>query len=186
MKKEIRCIGIDDAPFDKFSDKEVLVVGTIYRGGSFMDGVLSTKVTVDGDDSTEKISEMINNSKFKHHLQFIFLDGIAVGGFNVVDIQKLYEKTNIPIIIVVRRKPDMEEIKRTLIKLKKDHKIATLDKAGPVQKVNKIYVQFVGTTLGEVQEALKIACTHSLIPEPVRVAHLVAAGVTRGESHGKA
>jgi len=186
MKKEIRCIGIDDAPFDKFSDKEVLVVGTIYRGGSFMDGVLSTKVTVDGEDSTEKIVDMINKSKFKPHLQFIFLDGIAVGGFNIIDIRELYEKTNIPVIVVVRRKPDIEEIKRTLIKLKKDNKIEILDKASPVQKVNKIYVQFIGTSLAVVQEALKTTCTHSLIPEPVIVAHLVAAGVTRGESRGKA
>ncbi|MEM3126634.1 MAG: DUF99 family protein [Candidatus Woesearchaeota archaeon] len=186
MKQEIRCIGIDDSPFDKFNDKEVTVVGSIFRGGSFMDGIISTKATVDGNDATEKIIEMINKSKFKSLLQFIFLDGIAVGGFNVVDIKELHEKTGIPVIVVVRRKPDLEEIKHTLLRLKKENKISLVDKAGPVQKVNKIYVQFLGTTLGKVQEALKITCTHSLIPEPVRVAHLIAAGITRGESRGKA
>jgi len=186
MKKEIRCMGIDDAPFDKFVDKEVLVVGTIYRGGSFMDGVISTKATVDGDDSTEKLAEMIIKSKFKQHLQFIFLDGIAVGGFNIIDIQKLYEKIKIPIIIVIRKKPNIEEIKKILIKLKKEEKIELITRAGPVQKINKVHVQFIGTTLSEVQDALKLTCTHSLIPEPVRVAHLIAAGVIKGESKGKA
>jgi len=33
MKKQIRIIGIDDASFDKFKDKKVLVLGTICRGG---------------------------------------------------------------------------------------------------------------------------------------------------------
>ena len=44
MKSQIRVIGIDDSPFDKNSNKKVLVVGTIFRGGDFMDGLLSTKV----------------------------------------------------------------------------------------------------------------------------------------------
>jgi len=30
MKKEIRVLGIDDGPFDKFNDSEVIVIGAIY------------------------------------------------------------------------------------------------------------------------------------------------------------
>ena len=54
MKKEIRILGIDDAPFDKFNDKESLIIGTLFRGGSSIDGIMSTKATVDGIDSTGK------------------------------------------------------------------------------------------------------------------------------------
>ena len=78
LKKEIRVIGIDDSPFNKFKKGKVLVVGTVFRGGLFLDGVLSTKVNIDGNDSTKKITEMINKCKFKPQLQCIFLDGIAV------------------------------------------------------------------------------------------------------------
>ena len=46
MKKEIRIIGIDDGPFNKFKEKEVLVIGTIFRGGEWLDGVLSTKIKI--------------------------------------------------------------------------------------------------------------------------------------------
>ena len=42
VKKEIRVIGIDDSPFKKFSRQKILVIGTIFRGGNWLDGVLST------------------------------------------------------------------------------------------------------------------------------------------------
>ena len=58
LKKEIRVIGIDDSPFNKYKKDRVLIVGTIFRGGSLLDGVLSTKVDIDGEDSTKKIIEM--------------------------------------------------------------------------------------------------------------------------------
>src|SRR3989344_2798039 len=102
-KKEVRVIGIDDASFDKFKDRSVTVIGTIYRGGSFMDGALSTKVRIDGNNATDKIAAMINSCKFKPQLRCILLDGIAVGGFNVIDVKKLSKKTSLPVIVVMRR-----------------------------------------------------------------------------------
>ena len=186
MKKEIRVLGIDDGPFDKFNDKEVIVVGTVYRGGSFIDGVLSTKVKVDGDDSTDKIIKMINKSKFKPQLQAIILDGIAVGGFNVVDVKKLNEKTNIPVIVVMRDYPEMEKMKDALLKLGHEDKIKLLESAGKIHKLDEIFVQFIGLGLKQAEEIIDITCTHSLVPEPLRVAHLIASGVVDGESRGRA
>lgn len=186
MKKEIRIIGIDDAPFDKFNDKEVLIVGTIFRGGSFIDGIISTKVTVDGDDSTDKIAEMINKCKFKPQLQVIILDGIAVGGFNIIDVEELNKKTKLPVIIVMRNYPDLKKIKDVLKKLNKENKAKLLKKAGKVHKINKIHIQIYGIDLETAKDILKISCTRSYLPEPIRVAHLIASGVVEGESRGRA
>ena len=186
LKKEIRVIGIDDAPFKKFSKGNVLVVGTVFRGGSFLDGVLSTKAAIDGNNATKKIAEMINKCKFKPQLQCIFLDGIAVGGFNVIDVKELNKKTKIPVMVIIRRKPDIKKIKETLIRIKKKNKIKLLDKAGSVIPIGKIYIQLSGLSIEKAKEILKIVCTRSLIPEPVRIAHLIASGITFGESRGKA
>jgi len=186
IKKEIRVIGIDDAPFDKFKRGKVLVVGTVFRGGLFLDGVLSTKVNIDGNDATKNIIEMVNKSRFKPQLQCIFLDGIAVGGFNVIDIKELNKKTDIPVIVVIRRKPDIENIKRILARLNKKNKIKLLEKAGPVISVGKIYVQLTGLSIEKAKEILKIVCTRSYIPEAIRLAHIIASGITHGESRGKA
>ena len=186
VKKEIRIIGIDDSPFDKFNDSQVLVVGVVMRGGSWIDGVLSTKVNVDGNDSTSKLIEMVNKSKFKPQLQCIFLDGIAVGGFNIIDVEELNHKTNLPVIIIIRRQPDISTIKKTLIKLNKKEKIDLIEKAGNVIQVNEIFIQLTGIDLDEAKKILKIVCTRSLIPEPLRLAHLIASGIVTGESKGRA
>jgi len=63
MKKEIRILGIDDAPFNKFKDRNTFIVGVVYRGGQFMDGVLSARIRVDGNNSTKKIAEMVNSGE---------------------------------------------------------------------------------------------------------------------------
>ena len=186
MKKEIRILGIDDAPFDKFKGGNVLAVGAVFRGGSWLDGLLSTKVRVDGSNATDKLIVTINKCKFKPQLQAIILDGIALGGFNVIDIEKLNKKTKIPVIIVIRRMPDFKKIKETLKKLGKEKKYRLIEKAGKVYKVGKIYIQINGISLKDAKEVLKISCTRSLLPEPIRVAHMIAAGITTGESKGKA
>lgn len=186
LKKEIRVIGIDDSPFNKFGKGNVLVVGVVFRGGSLLDGILSTKVKVDGNNSTKKLAEMINKSKFRPQLQCIFLDGIALGGFNIVNIEELNKKTKLPVIVVIRIKPDIDTIKKTLIKINKKNKIKLIEKAGEVIKINNIYVQLKGISKDKAKEILDLVCTRSHIPEPVRVAHLIASGVVKGESKGKA
>jgi|SRR3989338_1561582 len=186
LKKEIRVIGIDDAPFDKFKKGNVAVIGAVFRGGSFLDGVLSTKARVDGNNATKKIVEMINKCKFKPQLQCIFLDGIAVGGFNVIDVKELNKKTRLPVIVIIRKKPNIKKIKETLVKINKKNKIKLIDKAGSVVPIGKIYVQLTGLSMEKAKEILRITCTRSLIPEAVRMAHIIASGITYGESRGKA
>ena len=186
VKKEIRVIGIDDSPFNKFKDKKILVVGVVMRGGLFVDGILSTTVGVDGNDATEKLIKMINKCKFRPQLQCIFLNGIAVAGFNVIDVQKLNKKTKIPVVVVIRTNPDIEKIKNTLIKIKKRQKIKLIEKAGKVTQVDNIFVQLTGIDLEKTRKILKIVCTRSLIPEPLRLAHIIAAGIVVGESKGRA
>jgi len=186
LKKEIRVVGIDDSPFNKFKDKDLLVIGVLYRGGQYMDGVMSTRCKVDGVDSTTKIATMINKSKFKLQIRALFIDGIAVGGFNVIDIKQLSKKTKLPVIVVIRNMPNFKKIYRTLDKLKLKSQKKIIESLPVPTKVGKIYIQYTGTTLKKAKELLKVTCTRSYIPEPIRVAHLIAAGIVKGESKGRA
>ncbi|MBI3036696.1 DUF99 family protein [Candidatus Woesearchaeota archaeon] len=186
MKKEARILGIDDSPFDKFKDKEVLIIGTFFRGGSSLDGVMTTTTAVDGSNATARIIRMVKKSKFYTQLRAIMLNGIAVGGFNVVDIQKLAAATKIPVIVVMRDYPELGKIKSTLNRLGMKSKVRLIGKAGKIHKVDNIHIQLAGCSLEKAKELLKISCTRSHIPEPIRTAHLIAAGIKLGESKGKA
>ena len=186
IKKEIRVIGIDDSPFEKFSKGKVVVVGVVMRGGSWVDGILSSKVDIDGSDSTKRIIDMVLNSKFRPQLRCIFLDGIAVAGFNVVNVQMLHEETQIPVIVVIRKRPDMGKIAQALGNLSKTNRLRLIKKAGNIIQIGKIYVQLAGIDMENASKMLSVVCTRSLIPEPLRLAHLIASGMVKGESKGRA
>lgn len=185
MKREIRLIGIDDCPHTK-KDNSVNVIGVIFRGSKILDGIVSCNVKVDGNDATEKICLMINRSKFKKQLRAIFLDGIAVAGFNVIDIKNLYEKTGIPVIVIMRNYPNLEKIKNTLIKINMQEKIELIEKAGLIYNLGKLHYQFSGILKQDAEELIKISKSNSEIPEAIRVAHLIGQGLIFGESKGRA
>jgi len=188
MKKQLRVIGIEDAPFDKFDplQKYVLVVATLFRGGDFMDGLLSCHVEKDGEDATVRIIEMINDCKFKPQIQAIFLKGIAVAGFNVINPASLNKETGIPVIIVIRDYPDYKKIYAALKGIGMDKKIDIIKNMPKPVKIGEIYVQHVGISLEDTKELLKITCTRSNVPEAIRVAHLIASGIADGQSRGRA
>ena len=189
MKSEIRVLGIDDAPFDR-KDNEVLLVAPFFRGGRLMDGLLSTKVERDGEDATVKTIEMINKSKFRSQLQAILLDGIAFGGFNVVNIQAIEQHTRIPVITIIRKYPDFEAIKATLQKLGMEQKYQLMELAGRPQSVEvnktKIWFQHIGCTKETAEEIIKLTTIHGNTPEPLRIAHIIGQGIVDGECRGRA
>ena len=185
MKSQIRVLGIDDG-FHEKTQQEVLVIGAVYRGADYLDGLISTKITKDADDSTKKLIEFINNSKYQSQIRAIFLNGITLGGFNIVDIKELSNQTKIPVITIIRNKPDLEKIKQTLIKLNMRNKVPLIEKAGNIIKAGEIYIQTAGCSFEQATQLLKLTCVHSNIPEALRAAHLIATGVVLGESRGKA
>lgn len=190
IKDEIRILGIDDGPFER-NDRDVLIVGTVFRGGSFLDGVLSTKVRVDGLNSTSKLMRMISACRFKD-LRVIMLDGIGFGGFNIVDIEALNEKTGLPVIVIVRRKPNLDNISAALDNIKqKSRRLKYITKAGTLHRVQTkpskfIYIQTSGIRVKDAEQIVRLSSTRSIIPEPIRVAHLIASGIIKGQSKGSA
>jgi hypothetical protein len=188
MKKQARILGVDDFPF-KFSDKKVSILGGVYKGGNYIEGVIYFNVEKDGEDFTEKLIGKIRESKYKNQLRIIMLDGISFAGFNIADIKELNDKTGIPVIAVMRKKPDMKNFLDCLGKIS----IKNLEKAKKAGEINefifdkkKIYFQSCGINSEKAEEILRKTCTNSNLPEPIRATHLIASGIYYGESKKRA
>jgi endonuclease V-like protein UPF0215 family len=190
IKQEIRILGIDDSPFPSHTTEEVMLVGTIFRAGNWLDGVLSTYIRGDGTDATEKIVSMVQNSRNLGQLGVIMLDGITFGGFNLVNISEIFEATKVPVIVVMRKIPNFEGIKKALKNFQNwENRWQNVVEAGKVYKVDNpepIYIQINGIGIEDAVEIVKLSTTRSAIPEPLRVAHIIAAGIIKGESKGSA
>jgi endonuclease V-like protein UPF0215 family len=107
-------IGFDDAPFGKTHRGDVLVVGAVYATQTLV-GVISGKVRRDGANATRVLAGLVRGSRFYSQLHAVFLQGIAVAGFNVVDLNRLHDALGIPVVVVSRRRPDLSAIRRALL-----------------------------------------------------------------------
>src|SRR3990172_6133232 len=190
MKPKSRVLGIDDGPF-RFGDAEVPVVGVVVQAPSYIDGVLQTGGEVDGRDATERIGGMIRRSRYREGLAMVLVDGSAVGGFNVIDVDRLHGDAGVPVATVTRHKPDFFAMERALRRKFEDWEDRwEILRGHPLEEVptrhRPVYVTQVGATLAEVREALALTTVRGALPEPLRIAHLVAASPLRGGSRGRA
>ncbi len=185
IKPEIRVVGIDDGKFTPHSQDQVLVVGVVFRGGYWLDGIMSTQIEVDAFDATTKIGLMIRESPHFKQLRVIMLNGITFAGFNIVDIKALSVETGLPVIAVVTKKPDLDDVHTALTNLPlSEERWKAIANAGEMFTVKTrggrkpIYIEIAGIPKYVATEILRLTSTRSKIPEALRVAHLVASGIS--------
>lgn len=183
IKTEIHVLGIDDGKFTPHTKGDVIVIGVVFRGGCSIDGIMHTNVSIVGLDATEKLALMINSSPHRKQLRLVMLNGITFAGFNVVDLKKLNSETKLPVMALTHEKPDLDAIHRALKNLpNEEERWRTVLEAGEINEVInkgiKIYVEIAGISLADAQKIIKITSTRSSLPEPLRVAHLIASGIS--------
>ncbi|MDH5769892.1 MAG: DUF99 family protein [Candidatus Bathyarchaeota archaeon] len=186
IKPEIRILGLDDGAFLPHTAGKADVVGVVFRGGRWLDGVMRTEVTIDGLDATERISSMVTESPHYEQLRVLMLSGITFAGFNVVDIRELFESTSLPVIALTRERSDLEGVRRALENLP-DRAVRwrSVQSAGDVFQVKvrsgvaPVYVQVAGVSIGDAEGIVRLSCTRSGFPEPLRVAHLIASSLSK-------
>jgi endonuclease V-like protein UPF0215 family len=180
-------IGVDDAPFARAATGPVMVVATCLAAGR-LDGVLSSRVRRDGADATRVIAARIRASRFWAHGHAVLLQGIAVAGFNVVDLAALHAAVERPVLVVARYQPDLPRIRRALLDKVRGgaRKWALIEAAGPMEPVRGVWIQRAGLSPTDAADLLAATTVHGNLPEPLRLAHLIAGGVTDGHSSGRA
>ncbi len=174
--------GFDDATFQLSADStHTYLIGVICQGIRMV-RVEKDLITIDGNDATEKLIELIQRNK--DHVQYIFTHTITFGGFNLVNIKEIYNKTNKPIIAVTEREVDIDSVKNALInKYPKNYKqkFKMISEAGNLYETkistaagkSKIYYHAIGIEVDEVEQLFQKVSIDSKLPECVRMAHII-------------
>jgi uncharacterized protein len=141
----------------------------------------------DGTNATRRLAEMLGGSKFAPQLRLVLLQGIALAGFNVVDVPALAADLGLPVLVVARREPRLPLIRDALLSRVPGgaRKWRLIERLGPMEPLAGVWVQRVGLSLGDAAAVLARYTLHGSIPEPLRVAHLIAGGLGAGESRGR-
>ncbi len=187
MRAITNVVGFDDGPFVRQSIAPVRLVGAVCAR-TRLDGVLSGWVQRNGVDGTARMAELIEHSQFAGYVRAVLLKGIAVAGFNVVDIHGLSQRLRVPVVVVNRKLPDFGAIFHALgaAGLDVDAKWQLIQRAGTPELVRGLWVQCAGIEPASLMAMLDAVTLHGKLPEAVRLAHLIAGGVTRGVSSGRA
>jgi uncharacterized protein len=179
-------IGFDDGPFPRRRGASVPLVGVVCSGTRF-EGLVWGRVRKDGWNATEEVCRLLERGKFLPQLHLVLLDGIAFGGFNVVDLPALAARLKSPCVAVMRRPPNLDAVEQALRRLPRaELRLARLRQAGPIHQLGGFTFQVQGAEPAFVAESLARVTDRGRVPEPLRLAHLIGAAVVRGESSHRA
>lgn len=161
-------------------------MGVVFSAPNYVEGIVRTSVTIDGTDATDRILSLVGDSPFLDGVRAVLLDGIAVGGFNLIDLDRLHERLRRPIVTVTRRSPDFSAIHAALRKYFPRDAAARwrLVRAHPLFRLatsegNPLYLSAVGCTRAEAATIVRRTTVRGHVPEPLRLARLVARALVR-------
>ena len=180
MKQGIRILALNDSPF-AFSDRKSRMIGIVGRRG-IVEGVLSFSVSVDGDDSTMGIIRAVKRSRFADQIRVIALNGTVTAGLNAVDMAKVHKALGVQPLAITRKRPRhtlLESVARKRLGSEKSKTIRKLNDSLETYRARGYYVQRLRMSEKPSPELVEL-CVSLL-----RLAHLVASGVARGESSGR-
>ncbi|MFW9821702.1 MAG: DUF99 family protein [Candidatus Thorarchaeota archaeon] len=182
MKENPIVIGFDDAPFNlKSSAKTTKLIGVICQGNRIVN-LTKTDITIDGNDGTKKIIEILKRNE--KHVQFIFTHTITFGGFNIIDMKEIYNDVNKPIIAINERSINLDSVINALEKAfpyNMKEKIQNICNAGDLYQtyvrtaggISPVYFHKIGIDIKEVEQLLQKVCIDTKLPECLRIAHLI-------------
>jgi endonuclease V-like protein UPF0215 family len=184
--RTLRAVGFDDAPFARRRRGDVFVAGVVCAGTRF-EGLVWGRVRQDGWNATDALASLLLGGKFLPQLHLVLLDGIALGGLNVVDLEALAARLGRPCVAVMRRLPDLAAMERAVRRLPgPERRLAVLRRAGPLHRHGPFVFQVRGADPVATGLALDRLTDRGAVPEPLRLAHLVGTAVRTGESGRRA
>jgi endonuclease V-like protein UPF0215 family len=176
-KKGIRVFGVAES-FKKFNRKSILA-GIVMRRDLIIDGVVFSTATLKGDDSTEKILCMFKSLK-RDDVTCIILGGLIISMYNIIDGKLIQNETGLPVIgITFEDSQGIESSIRYHFPVNCELKLEQYAKLGRRDKITlktgkSLFIRYWGLTLKHTIEILDSFTLQGSIPEPIRVAKLVA------------
>lgn len=180
----LHLVGVEDGSFKPFERQTlgVCLLCAVEMVGPRVEKVKVSQITVDGLDATSRLSKMLQEMNF----DAVLLGGVTFAGFNIVNPREILREFSRPIIIFIREKPDNRAVREALEKHFEDwrERWEIIESLGPVYSAQTrpgeppVYFEVLGASPNWAEEVLHLSATLCRIPEPVRVARLIARGLS--------
>ena len=184
-KKGIRALGIAES-FRRDHEKSILA-GVVMRSDFIIDGFGFTHITVGGMDATEGVLRLFESLQ-RNDINVMMLNGCVISWFNIIDIEEVYKRLQIPLICVTYEESEglEEHIARYFEAGERDSRIEAYNRLGGRIQVKlhgqfEDLIRFLGIEKAEAAAVIKKFTTQGKVPEPLRVAKLLARALLRAD-----
>ena len=167
VKREIRVLGIAVGRAE--GGEGLHVVGVVFRGGLWLDGVMRTKA--EGPDVTGEAVEMIAASPHHPQIRVVLLDRDLIGGGATIRPCGLSSGVSRPVIAINFDRADCPAGDEAV------HGITIEKRGAPTQ------VLIVGLSSRVALRVLRTASREEATPEALRVAELAVSALTEAGHH---
>lgn len=176
-KKGLRGLAIAESFREE--EKTSTLAGIVMRRDFIIDGFIFGQTTISGNDATDSILQMYKKLD-RDDISFLIISGLIISMYNIVNIKKIWDELKIPIIGVTYE--DSKGIEVALkyhfpdsyeSKLEEYHNLGQRTKIS-LHTGHDLYVRIEGCTIQETKNLLNALTIQGSIPEPLRVAHMLA------------
>jgi endonuclease V-like protein UPF0215 family len=187
VKARPHVLGIDDGPFLKGQSEPTPLVAVTMEGSDLVEAVAISAFPVDGDGITDFLASWISDLRTHPALQAIVLGGITIAGLAVVDARELARRLGTPVLVVTRRDPARSRVCEALHAAGLPERVVLADATPPARKLEDgLYLAYAGSTSAAAERIVRATLGKARLPEPLRLAHLIARALVDGESKGRA
>lgn len=178
IKKEIRVLGVACVSPHRNNATSTQVVGVVYRGNRWLEGVMRAVIPRDVMNLTRRIIEMTVKSPHYLQLRVIVLDELIAKSGSYIDIRVLNKKTRLPVVVVMRRKIPIEclqesrMVHRRVVRIFSDLPYVKWRRAGKT-----FFVYFAGLSGVDLNELLEVCASREGVPEAARVARITCSSL---------
>jgi len=175
VKSGVRAVGVAES----YRGRRSTLGGAVVRASRVADGFAFETCTVGGTDATDAVADLFS-ALDREDVRYVFVAGIALAWYNVVDLRRVADETDRPVISVTfEESPGLVgtfEAEFDGEKLARRTEI--FERQPPRERLSvndqTVFVRSVGLDAGEARDAVRSFTPEGGRPEPLRVARLAA------------
>jgi len=182
-KKGVRVLGVSES-FIKDKGKKSVLAGVVMRSDLVIDGFSFSTTTVGGLDATDAVLELYWKLERKD-INFIFLNGCVISWFNIISLKKVHAETSLPLVCITYEESEgLEKYLTEYFGTQAQERIDRYRENGEREELElhtgkRVFARYFGL---EKKEALRILNKFTLqgaIPDPLRIARLLARAIVQ-------
>ncbi|PKL63276.1 MAG: DUF99 domain-containing protein [Methanomicrobiales archaeon HGW-Methanomicrobiales-2] len=182
-KSGLRALGIAES----YSGREQsTLAGVVMRKDLLIDGVAFARVTVGGCDATDAVIRVFTDLA-RRDINLLMLSGSIIAWYNIIDPVAVQDATGLPVIVITYEESEglEEDIRRHFPE--DPGRLAAYQRLGdriPVllHSGYTLFIRPYGLSPGDAARLCNDFTREGRVPEPVRVARLIARGVVRSSA----